>query len=58
MSTRKNADEYRAKAETDHFNRDHTMQLKTGYGGTDQYRAWDIDAEDDDEDDSVISIDR
>ncbi|CAF3722468.1 unnamed protein product [Adineta steineri] len=56
MSTRKRADEFRSKAETDHFNPDHTLQLKTGYG-TDNYHAWDTDADDDDSE-SIISIDR
>lgn len=57
MSTRKRADDFRSKAETDHFNPDHTLQLQGGYTGNNNYRAWDFE-EDDDETDSVISIDR
>ena len=57
MSTRKRADEYRANAEADHFNREHTLQLQTGQGGTKGYHAWDTHNDDDDAD-SVISIDR
>ncbi|CAF4726087.1 unnamed protein product [Rotaria sp. Silwood1] len=56
MSTRKRADEYRANAEADHFNRNHTLQLQTGYGGTKSYLAWDTN--NDNDTDSVISIDR
>ncbi|CAF4541753.1 unnamed protein product [Rotaria sp. Silwood2] len=56
MSTRKRADEYRANAEADHFNRNHTLQLQTGYGGTKSYLAW--DTHDDNDTDSIISIDR
>ncbi|CAF3715480.1 unnamed protein product [Adineta steineri] len=54
-SGRKRADEYRANAEADHFNRNHTLQLQTGQGGNKNYLAWDTN-EDDTE--SVISIDR
>ncbi|UJR23278.1 hypothetical protein I4U23_026295 [Adineta vaga] len=57
MSTRKRADEFRSKAETDHFNPDHTLQLQTGYG-TNNYQAWDIEDDRDEDSDSVISIDR
>ncbi|CAF0856407.1 unnamed protein product [Rotaria sordida] len=56
MSTRKRADEYRANAQADHFNRDHTLQLQTGYGGTKSFLAWDTN--DDNDTDSIISIDR
>jgi hypothetical protein len=56
VATRKRADEYRANAEADHFNRDHTLQLQTGQGGNKNYLAW--DANNDDDTDSVISIDR
>jgi hypothetical protein len=56
MSTRKRADKFRAKAEEDHFNRDQTLQLQTGFTGNKNNRAWDM--EDDDSSDSVISIDR
>jgi hypothetical protein len=56
LSTRKRAGEYRSNAEADHFNRDHTLQLKTGQGGTKNFHAW--DANDDDDVDSVVSIDR
>jgi hypothetical protein len=56
VSTRKRADEYRANAEADHFNRDHTLQLQTGHGGTKTYHAW--DANNDDDTDSIVSIDR
>ncbi|CAF1629870.1 unnamed protein product [Adineta ricciae] len=55
-SSRKRADEYRTNAETDHFNRNHTLQLQTGQGGNKNYFAW--DANNDDDADSVISIDR
>jgi hypothetical protein len=59
MSTRKRADQYRAKAEEDHFNPNHTLQLQTGFNLNNNYRAWDTDDDDDDDDDdSVISIDR
>ncbi len=54
MSTRKRAEEYRANAEADHFNSNHTLQLQTGFNMNNNYRAWDTD----DDDDSVISIDR
>ena len=57
MSTRKRADEFRSKAETDHFNPDHTLQLKAGYGAS-NYQAWDVQDDVDDDSDSVISIDR
>jgi hypothetical protein len=57
MSTRKRAGEFRSKAETDHFNPDHTLQLQGGFGTNHNYRAWDIE-DDDDDTDSVISIDR
>jgi hypothetical protein len=57
MSTRKRAGEFRSKAETDHFNPDHTLQLQGGFGTNHGYRAWDIE-DDDDDTDSVISIDR
>ncbi len=56
VSTRKRADEYRANAEADHFNRDHTLQLQTGYGGSKNFLAWDTN--NDDDTDSIISIDR
>lgn len=56
LSSRRRADEYRANAEADHFNRDHTLQLKTGYGGTKSYHAWDTN--DDNDSDTVISVDR
>jgi len=56
ISTRKRAGEYRANAEADHFNRDHTLQLQTGQGGNKNYLAWDTN--NDDDTDSVISIDR
>jgi hypothetical protein len=56
MSTRKRADEYRANAEADHFNREHTLQLQTGFSINNNTRAWDVD--DDDDSDSVISIDQ
>jgi hypothetical protein len=54
MSTRKRADEYRANAEEDHFNRNHTLQLQTGFSVNNNHRAWDVD----DDADSIISIDR
>jgi hypothetical protein len=57
MATRQRAGDNRANAETDHFNRDHTLQLQTGYNVNNNYRAWDMDYYDDDSD-SVISIDR
>jgi hypothetical protein len=57
MSTRKRAGQFRANAETDHFNPQHTLQLQTGYSGQDPYRAWDAN-DDNDDADSVISIDR
>jgi hypothetical protein len=57
VSARKRADEYRTNAETDHFNRNHTLQLQTGQGGAKNYLAWDTNNDDDDAD-SVISIDR
>ena len=57
LSTRRRADEFRVKAETDHFNPEHTLQLQTGFNGRNPYRAWDTD-EENDEADSVISIDR
>ncbi|CAF1174723.1 unnamed protein product [Adineta ricciae] len=57
MSTRKRADEFRSKAETDHFNPDHTLQLKAGYGAS-NYQAWDVHDDEDEDSDSVISIDR
>ena len=47
VSTRKRADEYRANAEADHFNRDHTLQLQTGQGGNRNYLAWDTNNDDD-----------
>jgi hypothetical protein len=56
MLNRNEAGEYRAKAETDHFNPEHTLQLQTGYTNNNPYRTWDTD--DDSEKDSVISIDR
>ncbi|UJR25631.1 hypothetical protein I4U23_006983 [Adineta vaga] len=56
-SARKHADEYRTNAETDHFNRNHTLQLQTGQGGNKSYLAWDANNDDGDAD-SVISIDR
>ncbi len=56
LSTRKRANEYRANAEADHFNREHTLQLQTGAGGNKNYLAWDTN--NDDDTDSVISIDR
>lgn len=57
MSTRQRADQYRAKAEADHFNRDHTLQVQGGVASNEAYRAWDVDNQDN-ETDSVISIDR
>ena len=56
MSTRKRANEYRANAETDHFNPQHTLQLQTGFSVNNNCRAWDV--EDENDSDSVISIDR
>ncbi|CAF0903930.1 unnamed protein product [Didymodactylos carnosus] len=54
MSTRKKADEFRANAQADHFSRNHTLQLQ----GRDS-NAWDLDyQQQDDDNDSVISIDR
>jgi hypothetical protein len=58
MSARQRADNNRAKAEEDHFNRDHTLQLRTGFNLNNSYQAWDIHDYDDDDTDSVISIDR
>jgi hypothetical protein len=55
MSTRKRADEYRAKAEADHFNSEHTLQLTTGFSINNNTRAWDVESDDSD---SVISIDQ
>ena len=57
MSTRKRANEFRAKAEIDHFNPQHTLQLSAGYNGQNPYQAWDT-ADADSASDSVISIDR
>ncbi|CAF3700203.1 unnamed protein product [Rotaria socialis] len=56
VSSRQRADEYRANAEADHFNRDHMLQLQTGYGGNKSYLAWDTN--NDNDADSVVSIDR
>ena len=50
MSTRKRADEYRANAQTDHFNSAHTLQLQTGFNAAHNDRAWDLDDRDDDSD--------
>ncbi|CAF3921421.1 unnamed protein product [Rotaria sp. Silwood2] len=60
MATRKRANEYRANAEKDHFNRDYSLQLQTGFNPNNNYRAWNDDDDDDDDSDaiSVISIDR
>ncbi|CAF1034409.1 unnamed protein product [Rotaria sp. Silwood1] len=56
MATRKRANEYRANAEKDHFNRDYNLQLQTGFNGENNYREWNDD--DDSDTISVISIDR
>ena len=52
MATRKQAGEFRANAQADHFSREHTLQLQTGFGGEKNYRAWDTN----DIDDDVISL--
>ncbi|CAF1159652.1 unnamed protein product, partial [Didymodactylos carnosus] len=51
VSTRKKANEFRENAQADHFSRNYTLQLQ----GRDN-NAWDIDNQQQDDDDSVISV--
>jgi hypothetical protein len=57
VATRKQANEFRANAQTDHFNRNHTLQLQTNGAGASNLLAWDTQHDDYDEN-SVLSIDR
>lgn len=56
IANRKQANEFRANAEADHFSRNHTLQLQTGQGAAKSFLAW--DAPDDDDTISVHSTER